>query len=77
VLFSLGYAGTHLRVKAPGSWLTVYLDDRKLADDAGEFEIPPGRHRLRVENPPLRFTREEWIALRPGETLTRQFSPEQ
>jgi serine/threonine-protein kinase len=65
-----------LRIKAPGSWLTVYLDDRKLADDAGEFDIPAGRHRLRVENPPLHYMREEWIAARPGETLTREFTPE-
>jgi Protein kinase domain len=64
-----------LRIKAPGSWVTVYLDDRKLADDAGEFDIPPGRHRLRVENPPLHYLKEEWIAARPGETLTREFTP--
>jgi hypothetical protein len=57
--------------------VAVYLDDRKLGDDAGEFEIPAGRHRLRVENPPLRYSREEWIAARPGETLTREFAPAQ
>ena len=60
---------------APGSWVAVFLDDRKLADDAGEFDIAAGRHRLRVENPPLRFRREEWIAPRPGETITREFLP--
>jgi hypothetical protein len=63
-----------LRIKAPGSWVAVYVDDRKVADDAGEFEVPAGRHRLRVEDPPLHFRREEWIVVRPGSTLTREFS---
>jgi hypothetical protein len=48
-------AAARLRITAPPSWVTVYLDGQKLADDAGEFDIPSGRHRLRVENPPMRL----------------------
>jgi len=68
-------APARLRIKAPRSWVTVFLDDQKLADDAGEFEISPGRHRLRVENPPMYYKHEEWIVLQPGQELTREFHP--
>jgi hypothetical protein len=66
---------SELRILAPGSWVAVYVDGRKLGDDAGVFAIAPGRHQLRVENPPLRFVRSEAINLRDGETLTRSYDP--
>jgi hypothetical protein len=65
-----------LRVLAPGSWVAVYLDGRKLADDAGVFAIAPGRHQLRVENPPLGFVHTEAINVREGERLERSYHPE-
>ena len=37
--------------------------------DAGRFAIAPGRHRLKVENQPLGFSRVETIEARPGETI--------
>ncbi len=64
-----------LKIRAPGSWVTVFLDGRKLGDDAGEFLISPGRHVLRVENPPLHFAREQTITVRAGETLSLEFRP--
>jgi serine/threonine protein kinase len=68
-------ASARLRITAPGSWVAVYLDGQKLTDDAGEFDIPPGRHHLRVENPPMHFYREEWIVVHSGQSLTREFHP--
>ncbi len=64
-----------LQIRAPGSWVAVYVDGQKLGNDVGEFEIRPGRHLLRVENAPLHFVREQTITARPGETLTFDFQP--
>ena len=64
-----------VRVLAPGSWVAVYLDGRMLGNDAGVFAIAPGRHQLRVENPPLGFVHTEAINVREGETLTRSYHP--
>jgi serine/threonine protein kinase len=64
-----------LRILAPGSWVTVYLDGRKLGDDAGTFSIPAGRHELLVENPPLRFRRVETITVQEGDVVERSFRP--
>jgi serine/threonine-protein kinase len=64
-----------LRITAPGSWVAVYLDGKKLGDDAGSFAIPAGRHLLRVENPPLGFVSSEIINIRPGEEVGRTYAP--
>lgn len=65
----------HLEIRAPGSWVAVYLDGQKLGDDVGDFEIRAGRHQLRVENPALHFVREQTITARAGETISLSFDP--
>ena len=64
-----------LKVLAPGSWIAVFLDGRKLGDDAGLFTIPAGSHELRVENPPLGYRHVEAIVARPGQLVERTFHP--
>jgi tRNA A-37 threonylcarbamoyl transferase component Bud32 len=64
-----------VRILAPGSWVAVYLDGHLLGNDAGAFPIAPGRHQLRVQNPPLGFVHTEVINVREGETLTRSYHP--
>jgi hypothetical protein len=64
-----------LKVLAPGSWIAVFLDGRKLGDDAGLFTIPAGSHELRVENPPLGYRHVEAIVARPGQLIERTFHP--
>jgi tRNA A-37 threonylcarbamoyl transferase component Bud32 len=68
-------AMAQLRVTAPGSWVTVYLDGRRLGDGPDLFEVPAGRHQLRVTNPPLRYERTMTIDARPGETVELEFHP--
>jgi tRNA A-37 threonylcarbamoyl transferase component Bud32 len=66
-------ARAHLKIAAPGSWVAVYLDDRKLGDGPGLFDIEAGKHRLRVENAPLGFSRRETINAAPGATVELTF----
>jgi serine/threonine protein kinase len=65
---------SHLKILTPASWVTVYLDGRRIGDNEDVLEIAPGRHALRVENPPLGFAQSETIEVRPGETLERAYS---
>jgi tRNA A-37 threonylcarbamoyl transferase component Bud32 len=64
----------HLKITAPGSWVAVYLDGRKLGEGPGVFDIPPGRHELRVENAPRGFAHTETIEAAPGATLSFAFN---
>ena len=66
-------AKAQLRITAPGSWVTIYLDGRRLGEGAGQFEIPAGRHHLLVKNEPLGFSRSEIVDAKPGATLSFEF----
>jgi tRNA A-37 threonylcarbamoyl transferase component Bud32 len=65
--------GARLKITTPGSWVAVYLDGRKLGEGPGLFEIPAGKHELRVANEPLGFARREAINAAPGTTLELTF----
>jgi hypothetical protein len=64
-----------LRIKSPGSWVAVWIDGDKRADDAGEFEVAAGKHRVRVENPPLHFRQERSVVVHPGDVVELSFRP--
>jgi hypothetical protein len=62
-----------LKITAPGSWVAVYLDGLKIGEGAGVFAVRAGRHRLRVENPPLGYSRTQTIDVVPGVELSLEF----
>ena len=62
-------APARLTVTTPGSWGEVFVDGKKLgrAGKGEEFEIAPGHHTLRVENPTSKSF-EQGFDIAAGET---------
>lgn len=68
-------AGT-LKITTPGSWAKIFVDRKYAGEAPREFSVSPGRHKVRAENPALRWKSEDQtVSVAAGETKALVFTP--